>query len=152
MTSAVSREDQLIRLAVDMVCAHVTNNVVPVAEMPGFLRKMHDTLVVMGRGTTSDALVPSTPIAMSVHHEYLVCLEDGRKLRTLKRYLMARYGLTPEQYRRKWGLPDDYPMVAPALSELRRGKAAITGLGKTSGPAHPRSKGAVLRQGKAGKG
>jgi predicted transcriptional regulator len=152
MSDTESQNAQLLRLAADIVCAHVSNNVVPVAEMSGFLRKMHDTLVVMERGATTNAPLPFTPIAASVQHDHLVCLEDGRKLRTLKRYLMARYGLTPEQYRRKWGLPDDYPMAAPALSELRRGKAEATGLGKAKGIAREKRNAAVPKPGKVGHG
>ena len=73
---------------------------------------------------------PAVPIRSSVKHDYIVCLEDGKKLRMLKRYLHTNYGLTPEQYRQKWGLPADYPMVAPAYSEMRKGLAVAIGLGR----------------------
>lgn len=81
-------------------------------------------------GASMDRPIPAVPIEDSVQEEYIVCLEDGKRLRLLKRYLMAQYGMTPAEYRNRWGLPSDYPMVAPAVSAQRRGAALERGLGK----------------------
>lgn len=111
-----------------LVSAYVSHNQCPIGELPKLIR---DVAVAMG-GEPS-AVTNKTPAVnprKSVGEDFIICLEDGKKLKTLKRYLMAQYDLTPEAYRRKWGLPADYPMVAPAYSRLRSAFAKKVGLGK----------------------
>lgn len=120
----------------EIVSAHLSNNAMPAAEVTAFIRSVHATLSELeGRspaaaGAGAPSPQPAVAIDQSVQPEYIVCLEDGKKLRMLKRYLMAQYGMTPDAYRAKWGLPRSYPMVAPAVSEQRRASAKVAGLGK----------------------
>ncbi|WP_288412612.1 MucR family transcriptional regulator [uncultured Sphingomonas sp.] len=125
------RDDALIALTADIVAAHVGNNTIDIAEIPTLIRSVHGALV--GLGTTAEAPAqraePAVPVRSSIKPDYIVCLEDGRKLKMLKRHLMTHYKLTPEQYRAKWNLPADYPMVAPNYAEQRRTLAKQIGLG-----------------------
>lgn len=125
------RDDTLIALTADIVAAHVGNNNIEVAEIPTLIRSVHGALA--GLGNPVEAPVqraePAVPVRSSVKPDYIVCLEDGRKLKMLKRHLMTHYNLTPEQYRAKWNLPADYPMVAPNYAEQRRTLAKQIGLG-----------------------
>ncbi len=131
MELQAERDDTLITLTADIVAAHVSNNNVDVGDIPGLIRSVHDAL--NGLGTTVEEaptkLDPAVPVRNSIKPDYIVCLEDGRKLKMLKRHLMTHYNLTPEQYRAKWNLPADYPMVAPNYAEQRRSLAKKIGLG-----------------------
>ena len=123
--------ETLITLTADIVSAHVSNNSVAVSDLPILIQNVHSALSTLG-----DALVepeprqePAVSIRASVKPDYVVCLEDGKKLKMLKRHLMTHYELTPDQYRAKWNLPADYPMVAPNYAEQRRTLAKKIGLG-----------------------
>ena len=127
-----NRSDDLLKLASDIVAAYVSNNPVPVSELPGMIKSVHATLGGLSGAGGSEALTsqkPAVPIKRSITPEYIVCLEDGKKLKMLKRHLMTHYNMTPDQYRQKWGLSPDYPMVAPNYAEQRRNLAKSIGLG-----------------------
>ena len=125
----------LITLTADIVAAHVSNNSVAVSDVSTLIGNVHSAL----SGLTSPAvppapvLEPAVPIRTSVKRDFIVCLEDGKKLKMLKRHLMTHYGMTPDDYRAKWGLASDYPMVAPAYAEQRRVLAKAIGLGRAPG-------------------
>ena len=125
-------EDQetLVTLTADIVAAHVSNNSVAITDIPLVIRSVHEAL--SGLGNTVEPEVkqePAVSIRASVKPDYIVCLEDGKKLKMLRRHLMTHYGMTPDDYRAKWGLPADYPMVAPNYAEKRRALAKEIGLG-----------------------
>jgi len=134
-------KETLIGLTADIVAAHVSNNNVSVNEVAGIIRNVHDAL----SGLAAPAPVeqpkaePAVSIRASVKPDYIVCLEDGAKLKMLKRYLRTRFDMSPEEYKAKWGLPKDYPMVAPNYAEMRRNLAVKIGLGKAASAA-PASK------------
>ncbi|MFM0289744.1 Ros/MucR family transcriptional regulator [Paraburkholderia megapolitana] len=111
----------LLELTAEIVASFVSCNPLPAAELPAFITSTHAALAALRDADDEAGLQAgaAVPIDESIHDDYLVCLEDGRKMKSLKRHLQHRYGLTPEQYRTKWGLPADYPMVAPAYSALR---------------------------------
>ena len=126
-------EDQdLLSLTADIVTAMVSNNKVPASELPDLIASVHDALGNTGKPIEVEQPKPEPAVSVrsSIKHDYLVCLEDGAKLKMLKRYLMTNYALTPDDYRAKWGLPKDYPMVAPAYAETRRALAVNIGLGR----------------------
>ena len=136
----MSQEDNdaaelLITLTADIVAAHVSNNSVAVSDVPTLIANVHSALAGLTGGTSAPAvaLEPAVPIRLSVKKDYIVCLDDGKKLKMLKRHLMTHYGMTPDDYRAKWGLPADYPMVAPAYAEQRRVLAKAIGLGRAPG-------------------
>ena len=105
---------RLLELTTQIVCAYVSHNPVPASEVSGLIGSDHRSIAAQGQSTAPERTQePAVPVRKSVTPDYIISLEDGRKFRTLSRHLMAKYGMTPEQYRRKWGLPDDYPMVAP---------------------------------------
>ncbi|SIO29220.1 MucR family transcriptional regulator [Paraburkholderia phenazinium] len=117
----MNERTHLIELTAEIVASFVSCNPLPAADLPAFISSTHAALAAL-RDPGEEACSPgeaAVPIDESIHDDYLVCLEDGRKLKSLKRHLQHRYGMTPEQYRAKWGLPADYPMVAPAYSALR---------------------------------
>jgi predicted transcriptional regulator len=119
----------------------VSNNPLPVSEIPGMIKSVHATLGGLAGGTPGEPLTtlkPAVAVKKSITAEYIVCLEDGKKLKMLKRYLRSRYDLTPEEYRAKWGLPADYPMVAPNYAAQRSEFAKKIGLGRTD--ATPKAK------------
>ena len=127
-----SRHDRMLALTTQIVAAHISGNAVPGPELPALIGQVFQT--VTGLGTTPPATAaarpePAVPVRKSVFADYIVCLEDGKKLRMLKRHLMASYGMTPDAYRERWGLPPDYPMVAPLYSEKRSSLAKAIGLG-----------------------
>jgi predicted transcriptional regulator len=123
--------DRLLELTTQIVCAYVSHNPVPATEVSGLIGSVHRSISVQGQSAVPEPqLEPAVPIRKSVTPDYIISLEDGRKFRTLSRHLMARYGMTPEQYRRKWGLPDDYPMVAPNYAVERSKIAKSMGLGR----------------------
>jgi predicted transcriptional regulator len=125
----------LITLTADIVAAHVSNNSVAVSDVSTLISNVHAALSgVSGPAVVAEtALEPAVPIRNSVKRDFIVCLDDGKKLKMLKRHLMTHYGMTPEDYRAKWGLPADYPMVAPAYAEQRRELAKAIGLGRVPG-------------------
>lgn len=127
--------ETLITLTADIVAAHVSNNSVAVSDLSTLIANVHGALSALGGQPVVEAapLEPAVPIRNSVKRDYIVCLEDGKKLKMLRRHLMTHYGMTPEDYRAKWGLPSDYPMVAPAYAEQRRQLAKDIGLGRKPG-------------------
>ena len=124
-------DDTLITLTADIVAAHVSNNSVAVNDLPQLIGNVHGALAgLSGSGAAVEVkLEPKVPIRSSVKPDFIVCLEDGKKLKMLKRHLMTHYQMTPDQYRSKWGLASDYPMVAPNYAEQRRALAKAIGLG-----------------------
>ncbi len=125
--------DMLIELTADVVSAYVSNNPVPVSDLPGLIGQVHVALRGVGNGAKeeqAEALKPAVSIKKSVTPDYIVSLEDGKKFKSLKRHLATRYGLTPDDYRAKWGLPPDYPMVAPNYAAARSALAKTMGLGR----------------------
>ena len=125
----------LITLTADIVAAHVSNNSVAVSDVSNLISNVHAALSeISGPAVVEEiALEPAVPIRNSIKRDYIVCLDDGKKLKMLKRHLMTHYGMTPDDYRAKWGLPADYPMVAPAYAEQRRELAKAIGLGRAPG-------------------
>jgi predicted transcriptional regulator len=139
-----ARADDLLRLASDIVAAYVSNNPIPVAELPGMIKSVHATLGGLTGSAPADvgsAQKPAINVKKSVTPEYIVCLEDGKKLKMLKRYLRSRYNLTPDEYRAKWGLPADYPMVAPNYAAQRSEFAKKIGLGRSAPATKGRRRG-----------
>jgi len=114
-------ETNLTELTAVIVACFVSNNSTSVLEVPALIASTHAALLGIDavRLDSENDPKPAAPIEESIARDYLICLNDGQKLRTLKRYIQRKYSLSPKQYREKWGLPDDYPMVAPAYSELR---------------------------------
>ena len=124
--------DELLHMVTDITAAYVGNNVVVPDQVPEVITTVHQMLSRLGH-EDREAAAPSTPavpIRRSITPDYIVCLEDGKKLKMLKRYLRSRYNLSPEEYRRKWGLPPDYPMVAPNYAAQRSAFAKKIGLGR----------------------
>lgn len=122
----------LVELAADIVSAYVSKNSVPVAELPNLIASVHTSLTNLGQPASAEPekLTPSVPIKKTVTPDYLISLEDGKQYKSLKRHLAGR-GLTPEEYRRKWGLPHDYPMVAANYAAQRSELAKSSGLGRS---------------------
>jgi predicted transcriptional regulator len=131
MAESSELTETLITLTADIVSAHVSNNSVAVNDLPQLIQNIHNAL--SGLGNTPEAppvkLEPAVSIRSSIKPDYIVCLEDGKKLKMLKRHLMTHYQMTPDEYRQKWGLNADYPMVAPNYAEQRRTLAKKIGLG-----------------------
>ncbi|MBN9074346.1 MAG: MucR family transcriptional regulator [Rhizobiales bacterium] len=131
--STMANADALIELTADVVAAYVSNNPVPISELPSLIS---DVYAALGRvGGTPEVVVaekqkPAVNPKRSVHDEYIVCLEDGKKFKSLKRHLMTHYNMTPDQYREKWGLDASYPMVAPNYAAARSQLAKKMGLGR----------------------
>jgi predicted transcriptional regulator len=124
--------ETLIALTSDIVSAHVGNNDVAVADVPTLITNVYAALAGLGEAPVAEEARPQPAVAIrsSVKPDYIVCLEDGKKLKMLKRYLRTNYDMSPEEYRARWGLPADYPMVAPAYAEKRRDLAKTIGLGR----------------------
>ena len=124
-------DETLITLTADIVAAHVSNNSVSVNDLPQLISNVHGALAgLTGPSRMPEAKPePKVPIRSSIKPDFIVCLEDGKKLKMLKRHLMTHYQMTPDQYRQKWGLNSDYPMVAPNYAEQRRTLAKSIGLG-----------------------
>ena len=122
---------ELLTLTTDIVASHVSNNGVPVSELPQLIEDVYKTLSELGKEKTpvAEKLQPAVPIRKSITPDHIICLEDGKKLKMLKRHLKSAYDLTPDQYRERWGLAPDYPMVAPNYAEQRRDLAKKIGLG-----------------------
>lgn len=123
--------ETLITLTADIVSAHVSNNSVAVNDLPTLIQNVHNALSGLGERVEEPQpkQEPAVSIRSSIKPDFIVCLEDGKKLKMLKRHLMTHYGMTPDEYRQKWGLAADYPMVAPNYAEQRRTLAKKIGLG-----------------------
>ncbi len=121
---------ELLEMAARMTSAYVAHNRIDIATLSTVLVQIHDELRGLLGVAPEPAGKPAVPVKKSISAEYIVCLEDGKRLRTLKRYLRSHYNLSPEEYRAKWGLPYDYPMVAPAYAKLRSEFAKKLGLGR----------------------
>lgn len=122
----------LLGLTAEIVSAHVSNNPVSVTDLPNLIMEVHRTLATLGAVPAHvevEKKPPAVPIKKSITPDYLICLEDGKKLKMLKRHLQTSYGLSPDQYRDKWGLPPEYPMVAPNYAKHRSSLAKQIGLG-----------------------
>ena len=136
--------NELLKLASDIVAAYVSNNPVPIGELPGMIKSVHATLGSLAGGGTGEIVTsqkPAVTVKKSITPEFLICLEDGKKLKMLKRYLRSRYGLSPDQYRTKWGLPADYPMVASNYAAQRSEFAKKIGLGRSAPATKGRRRG-----------
>ena len=135
MTDTSDLQETFITLTADIVAAHVSNNSVAVSDIPVLIHNVHTALL----GLNGPVIVPevkqepAVSIRASIKPDYIICLDDGKKLKMLKRHLMTHYGMTPDDYRAKWGLPADYPMVAPNYAETRRVLAKKIGLGRKPG-------------------
>jgi predicted transcriptional regulator len=139
--------ETLITLTSDIVAAHLSNNSVSVEEVPALITSIYGALAGLGKVVVVPETMPEPAVSIrtSIKPDYIVCLEDGKKLKMLKRHLMTHYNLTPDQYRARWGLAADYPMVAPNYAEKRRELAKKIGLGRKPGqkrgrPAKPKPK------------
>jgi predicted transcriptional regulator len=129
----IPETNSYIELAADIVSAYVSNNTVATADLPALINEVYGALQRVSKGEDEPAaepLKPAVPIKKSVMPDFLVCLEDGKKFKSLKRHLRTQYDMTPEQYREKWGLPADYPMVAPSYAAARSELAKQMGLGQ----------------------
>ncbi len=129
----VKRED-LLGYTSEIVAAHVSNNTVAISDLPGLIEQIYRTLASIGGVDVSagDRPTPAVPLKKSITPDYIVCLEDGKKLKMLKRHLKTAYNMTPEEYRERWGLSPDYPMVAPNYAKQRSRLAKEIGLGTRS--------------------
>ena len=128
-----SGESSYIQLTANIVSAYVSNNTVTSAEIPNLISQVYSALTRVSSGqvaTPAEPLKPAVPVKRSITAEYIVCLEDGKKFKSLKRHLRTQYDMTPEQYREKWTLPPDYPMVAPNYAAARSQLAKQMGLGQ----------------------
>ncbi|HEV7257297.1 MAG TPA: MucR family transcriptional regulator [Bosea sp. (in: a-proteobacteria)] len=137
---------ELLDLTTSIVAAYVANNSVPSSDLVGLISSTYAALSGLASGAAAiaepvAALVPAVPIRKSVTPDAIICLEDGKKFKSLKRHLRTAYDLSPEQYRQKWGLPVDYPMVAPAYAEARSALAKSMGLGRKAGVAADKKSG-----------
>jgi len=131
--SDTTGSNHFIELTANIVSAYVSNNTVPASDIPGLINQVHSALVRVGGVPTEvqpEPLKPAISVKKSITPEYIVCLEDGKKFKSLKRHLRTQYNMTPEQYREKWQLPTDYPMVAPNYAAARSQLAKQMGLGQ----------------------
>ena len=143
MSDHGERSALLVTLTADIVAAHVTHNSVAISDVPGLIANVHRSLA--GLSEPAEPVVaapePAVSIRASIKPDYLVCLEDGKKLKMLKRHLMTHFQMTPQDYRTKWKLPADYPMVAPNYAAQRKELALKIGLGRKPGQKKPTAKG-----------
>jgi predicted transcriptional regulator len=129
------KNSEIVEMTADLVSAYVSNNPVPVSELPGLIAQVHQSLSALSGAPVSTAEETQKPAVnpkRSVHDDYIICLEDGKKFKSLKRHLSTHYDMTPEDYRTKWKLPADYPMAAPAYAAARSSLAKKMGLGRKS--------------------
>ena len=128
--------NDITSLTTTIIAAYVKHHQLPVSELPRLIQSVRDSLQRLSapaeEAPAKEELKPAVPIKKSVTADYIVCLEDGKKLKMLKRHLMSSYGMTPDEYRAKWGLPSDYPMVAPNYAKARSDLAVKLGLGRRS--------------------
>ncbi|RUV97906.1 transcriptional regulator [Mesorhizobium sp. M1A.F.Ca.IN.022.07.1.1] len=126
-----TEKDLIVSVAMDIVSAYVSNNSVQVADIPALIRRVYASLEAISAGpVVPERSKASIPLKKSVRPDFIICLEDGKRFKALKRHLRTRYGLTLDQYRAKWGLPSDYPMVAPNYAALRSALAKSARLGR----------------------
>lgn len=132
MTDQSIDNAEILALTSEIVSSHVSNNPVSIADLPGMIETVHSTLAGLAsdEDEMQEELKPAVPIKKSITRDYLVCLEDGKKLKMLKRHLQTAYGMSPDDYRQRWNLGHDYPMVAPSYAERRKELAKQIGLGK----------------------
>lgn len=125
---------EILGLTTEIVSAYVGNNAMAASDVPAMIKSVYSTLAGLEKGedAAQTELTPAVPVKKSITPEYIVCLEDGKKLKMLKRYLRSQYGLSPEEYKARWGLPLDYPMVAPNYAAQRSRLAKQIGLGRVS--------------------
>ena len=125
-------QTNVLDMTAEIVAAYVGNNSVSADQLPGLIQQVHGALKGVGSPAEAPATpqAPAVPVRKSINPDFLVCLEDGRKFKSLKRHLRTKYGMSPEDYRAKWGLPKDYPMVAPSYAEARSQLAKSMGLGQ----------------------
>ena len=138
MSDAVIEKTEILQLTSDIVSSHVSNNPVPPADLPGFIESIYRTLDLLANDVDEEPveeLKPAVPIKKSITPEHIICLEDGKKLKMLKRHLKTSYNMTPEEYRERWGLASDYPMVAPNYAAKRQELAKKIGLGRNRAAA-----------------
>ena len=137
---AKSEQSDVLRMAVDIVAAYVANNTVPAGQVPEVINTVYNSLTTLdgGTGASAEPAKPAVSVRRSITPEYIICLEDGKKLKMLKRHLRAAYDMSPEEYRVKWGLASDYPMVAPNYAAQRSAFAKKIGLGRKKGEKQPR--------------
>ena len=142
MTSTLSNDldpdihAQIIQMTSDVVAAYVSNNPVQANDLPNVIERVHATIRDLSATTPGEVakeVTPAVSVRKSITPDYLVCLEDGKRFKSLKRHLRSKYNLSPEEYREKWGLPSDYPMVAPNYAKQRSELAKKMGLGQTKG-------------------
>lgn len=126
------KQVDVLGMTTGIVSSFVSNNTVPASDLPQLIRSVHDAISTLSEGESArdETLSPAVPVSQSITPDFLICLEDGRKLKMLRRYLRSRYSMTPEEYRERWNLPADYPMVAPNYAKLRSKHAKNIGLGK----------------------
>jgi predicted transcriptional regulator len=130
MADQPQSSNDILELTAEIVSAHVSNNSVPLSDLPGLIQEVYRTLAAVGtQPAQPERPQPSVPVKKSVTPDYLICLEDDKKLKMLKRHLKTAYNMSPEQYRERWGLPPDYPMVAPNYAKHRSSLAKKIGLG-----------------------
>jgi predicted transcriptional regulator len=139
--SEVQQAPNYLELAADIVSAFVSNNSVPATDLPSLISNVHHALNTLANGAVQqpaeEQKAPAVPIKKSVQPDYIVCLEDGKRFKSLKRHLRSVYNMSPEQYRAKWGLPASYPMVAPNYAATRSELAKRLGLGQQRRRAEP---------------
>lgn len=129
--NASVRSGDFVVYATEIIAAYVRNNTVAATDLPDLIRLVHRSLVeLQDPAPEPEVLKPAVSVKKSIHNDYLICLEDGLKFKSLKRHLRSKYDLSPEEYREKWGLPADYPMVAPGYSAQRSKLAKKMGLGR----------------------
>ena len=134
-TAEEVKREEILGLTSEIVAAHVSNNTVSLTDLPSLIEQVYRTLATVagpGENGHSDRLTPAVPIKKSITPDFIVCLEDGKKLKMLKRHLKTAYNMTPEEYRERWGLSPDYPMVAPNYAKQRSRLAKQIGLGTRS--------------------
>jgi predicted transcriptional regulator len=142
ITRDKSSAGDLLRMTAQVAAAYVGNNSLPASQLPEVIRTIYSSMSALDGGApvANVGAKPIVPIKKSVTPEYIICLEDGKKLKMLKRHLRTSYGMTPEEYRIKWGLPADYPMVAPNYAAQRSAFAKKIGLGRKPGARKPKTK------------
>jgi len=139
-----SEKQNLVELTAEVVSAYIANNPIPASELPSLIVQIHQTMTGLATGQAETQEEPQKPAVnprRSVHDDYIICLEDGKKFKSLKRHLMTHYGLTPDEYRAKWNLPADYPMVAPNYAAARSALAKKMGLGRKPKEVEPARRG-----------
>ena len=151
----MTEKSEFVEMTADIVSAYVSNSSVSVADLPSLIQQVHRALTDIANGAQAQEAappaVPAVPIKKSITPDFLVCLEDGRKFKSLKRHLRTKYDMSPDQYRAKWGLPKDYPMVAPNYAAARSNLAKQMGLGQGGRKAAAPAKAAARGRAKAAK-